>query len=648
MTLNDIYGTYLRSNSVKLKPTRININRIKTTKKYNHDLKVGEINFNANTGYGFRKVVKGFRTIWKAKGHREYANKIVAKSDEIIKKVREVTLYLVNGDVLKLHKQGKKWIQNIITLNINERGKIDETKYNIKMSTTMRDCHNKVTKKIESKRVLIKEFICVNDYGFDKIVETVDLELNQNVIWKKTERSVYAINVALATCSTDEKFMSLGSRRGAYELFYWTKDTGKWERITKNNLNMQTFKFNYDQEKLYKFVEQGLIKYKEKIERFSYMMYFEFPDNFEPKKEYSLAKILEYDIVENTIKITYDNDKTVIHDLKNDKFDLLIKKEQQNIEPQTPLNHTNAVENEKESLATKFNQLNDSTNGSNFHIISDLNNATNYNRINKIDTTGNVNTDIDTIKNESGTSDRQNDNTNNIINTQTDANGIVKLCDNMNHIQNGNKNESYDNVKVKEKVNKLVVLNIDDETPKNEFSFIKRDNYKDYSCYFDFVINKIVENSEKNVLTKVVWSTNNSNEYVNKVSIFEVKNEKFLLIPFKDSKYKMYHKAGKNKSWEDVTNDKIDLTKFKLIDEDGIDIDLTDAITYKDKFTFEISPEEFSYKVKYRNINISTLAIQENGDGKMNEVDVDVLKNEIKFIYTNGEIKPIKINKYFV
>ncbi|EAN32318.1 hypothetical protein TpMuguga_02g00032 [Theileria parva strain Muguga] len=645
MTLRDIYGAYLRSNSIKLSPVRININKIKTTEKYITELKLAEINFNSNSGYGFRKVVKGFRTLWKAKGHREYATQIIAKSDENLKKLKEVTLNLSNGDIVKLSKQGRKWIQNNkITLDITQGESLYNSKYKIKMSTTMRKCHKKGTKEIESKKVLIKEFICEDDYAFDKIIETLGPELNQNVIWKKTERSVCAVKVSLALCSTDEKFMSLESRSGRYELFYWTEDTGNWERLTKSKLNLRNFKFGYDKENVLKFVEYSKITCKEKVERFSYMMYIDFPKSFEPKKEYSVAKQLEYNILENTIILTYKNNKTVVQDLKNEKINLMIKNDEPvvepvdepKVEPEPPSNDKTSIENEKEkeNLATKFSKLYDSNNNNNFHSISTLNN---------------LNSLTGSIMNEVSSSYNNNPNSINTVISEPDAYDDSKLCDNVDPPKSGNKKESDEIVeKVNGNINKLVVLNIDDKPPKNEFACSKEDNYKDYVCYDGFLINKIVENSKKSTLTKVVWSTNNPKEYTSKVSLFEVKNEKFLMIPFKDYQYKMFHKDSKNKSWNDITSQRIALRKLKLLDEFGIDIASTGEFIYKGRFTFQINPKVLFCSVKYRNINYSGPLYQENDYGKMNQVDVNVLENAVKYNYITGETKKVEIDKYFI
>uniref|UniRef100_A0A3B0MXJ5 SfiI-subtelomeric related protein family member, putative n=1 Tax=Theileria annulata TaxID=5874 RepID=A0A3B0MXJ5_THEAN len=129
------------------------------------------------------------------------------------------------------------------------------------------------------------------------------------------------------------------------------------------------------------------------------------------------------------------------------------------------------------------------------------------------------------------------------------------------HMSNGEIKHFYkgDNKSWSEKSGKIMV-DIKEKKSTIEIDYVEG-FFKTYTPKAGYQFIRVVKGKKPDIL---FWESKSDDEYATEVRIVPFKSSEYLIIFVKESKFVLFHKGGKDKTWNDITETRYDLANLKF------------------------------------------------------------------------------------
>ncbi|EAN33377.1 hypothetical protein TpMuguga_01g00133 [Theileria parva strain Muguga] len=167
----------------------------------------------------------------------------------------------------------------------------------------------------------------VQDMANLKISEVQDMANLKNsekvVIWKAEKESECAWAVSVCIRSIKERYFAILHKNTSYSLYQWNNSSDKWENKTEAKFNLADYKFYFHYEKYARDIEDLLESCQTTLVGMEYHVLLNFHRKYKDVYGRDLANAIVFDTVNKTLRIDFQNNKSVSLDVKNTNIKLI-------------------------------------------------------------------------------------------------------------------------------------------------------------------------------------------------------------------------------------------------------------------------------------------------------------------------------------
>ncbi|EAN30822.1 hypothetical protein TpMuguga_03g00086 [Theileria parva strain Muguga] len=203
----------------------------------------------------------------------------------------------------------------------------------------------------------------------------------------------------------------------------------------------------------------------------------------------------------------------------------------------------------------------------------------------------------------------------------------------------------------------LFTLNLNIKESKDDFNYFNRNKFKEYSSYYTYVFNKVLEDDT------VVWEATCTSEFTGFVLVYEGDEKYILIIPFNGNLI-LFRKL-KDNTWERI-NTEINLSKLKLYKQEGYnhiwhacftlenceasnslrDMDILDHDYYYDleKTNFKVIFNRFCHVISHEEKEIWKQTKDNAHHGHLISLNFDLISGCVTIKFVDGTDEPLDLN----
>ncbi|EAN32279.1 hypothetical protein TpMuguga_04g00929 [Theileria parva strain Muguga] len=167
-----------------------------------------------------------------------------------------------------------------------------------------------------------------------------------------------------------------------------------------------------------------------------------------------------------------------------------------------------------------------------------------------------------------------------------------------------------------------VTVDIEKKQSTNAFNYYKNDNFRTYVPKPGYLFSKVTERAV------VIWKSRDVF-----ATFVTTKRKNFLVILLQSGSIVLFHKTNADQPWEDITNKRYDVTKFKFLGENDAEISTSDykVTLVKTVVEFTLNDGVDCNKIKYEN-----QVIWEYTDSLFKQFELGLVSNEFHPLYSSA------------
>ncbi|EAN32339.1 hypothetical protein TpMuguga_02g00053 [Theileria parva strain Muguga] len=581
--------------SCDIVPISLDLKVQTSTKEFKHfDIANGGGEYICNENYGFDTIFDTtdgddlIEVIYKAESPSEYVTKVTRNSLGL--ETNSISLFVMNNDIKVLTNIKGIWVEtNKLTLDISNKESSEENMYSETNTSWCKVPDNQNNKQKWIKRAF-KNYSHTQNYLFNKIIDSIDRNGKEKVIWEAKEPLELALYVSVCFYNSGQKYVGIIHKNYNYSLLKYTNDSKEWVNITESRIDLSKLKFYFSDENDPKHIQDHEFNYFLSFFRMNYKVQFDFPEsNYDNSLANKLAKTFQYNLIDDIMFITFDDHKPFPIDPVNNNIKIFDVNHYKSIKRKLPQSDAYSTDNP------------DCTDHSYF--ADDENSCDSESLI------------------YSDSEDR--------YDSDATDNTVIE-------VSSSDESENESQFKVP------VMLNINNKNHPSEYHFNKCEQLTNFVCNSpNYRFSKIIDFEDRESSKTVIWSGNDPNNCIFNVFLLDMGSGKYLMLHSQIYKHFLYKWSSETKSWTDVTEKTIKTTDLVLFNEDGGEIDLMNWVVDFENFGLRIKTKLVCSKIQYKDEKLWSL--REDGSVGLDIIVTNVLINRLNIFTRNGKVKRFNI-----
>uniref|UniRef100_A0A3B0NHV6 SfiI-subtelomeric related protein family member, putative n=1 Tax=Theileria annulata TaxID=5874 RepID=A0A3B0NHV6_THEAN len=588
-------------------PVELNINHESSASEFRYYEEFDTGHYMCRENYAFNKVMgfvsEGFerrlsnnriiiagerQVIWSTSEVTHYARHITVKLNNIYKNNKSIILHLVNGDVKRLSLINGKWVEN-------SRTELDITK----------GCGSKQYKISGEGRII--NFQTCDGYVFNRIVQSQSLFFDNKItIWEAENGLECSKSVSMFSRDKGSKYLAVLMVNNDYQLFYKANDKKGWKNITRKRLTRNIFRRHKIEKTILKNLEGGF--YETVIYDMYYIVrllrnnkgrigFYIYQDQVNCDYYYTNLMTNRVVVTHNGMFLEVDPKKNIY---TNRNYDLEFYNESDYDKSYSPDSGNDRL------FDPFFCYKNNSFKTKSVAITDVQKRFFNKSKPQKL-------------------------------------NSLIPKLENITikHQQN-NKNTNPDKVELSSNNDEInleelrgITLDIRNKEGGNYYCY-RDDHYVHFDCKNSFKFDRVILCGSLYTDTEIIWEQNDPTEIVRHVSLLNG-TAKYVIIFSSYYRYKLF-KCSSDRTWENITENVIEMGKFTFYDQCDRTIDPSEISVDFFKFQFEL-------KINCHKVVYDETKICESGEvnHKLRTMVVKLLENRVDLFYTEKLVKRLLI-----